>query len=105
MIVCLIANRLLVRRKKQMFEGVKEPLCTRCVHREVCTYKQDYLDILKAVENTSVIRDTPDRKITSKKVICYDFISEIAVCCKYYQNWTGTYRSGEVDGRCKEDIS
>lgn len=80
-----------------MFEGVKETLCTRCAHREVCAYRQDYLDILEAVENASVIRDTPDRKITSKKVICYDFIGEISIGCKYYQNWTETYRSGEVD--------
>lgn len=87
-----------------MFEGVKETLCTHCVHREVCTYKQDYLDILKAVENASVIKDAPDRKITSKKVINYDFISKISVGCKYYQNWTETYRSGEVDGGCKENI-
>lgn len=29
-----------------MFDvGTKETLCTRCAHREVCTYKQDYLDI------------------------------------------------------------
>mgnify|MGYP000411353783 CR=1 FL=1 len=35
-----------------MFDaGVKETLCTRCAHREVCIYKQDYLDIIKAVEN------------------------------------------------------
>lgn len=43
-----------------MFEGVKETLCTRCAHREVCTHKQDYLDILKAVENATVTRDTAD---------------------------------------------
>lgn len=54
-----------------MFEGVKETLCTRCAHREVCTYKQDFLDIIKAVENAAVTRDTPDGKITSKKVIHY----------------------------------
>lgn len=79
-----------------MFEEVKETLCTRCAHREVCTYKQDYLDILKAVENATVTRDTPDGEITSKKVIHYDFISEISVKCKYNQNQTGTYRSGEA---------
>lgn len=28
-----------------------------------------------------------------KKVIHYDFISEISVGCKYHQNWTETYRS------------
>lgn len=72
-----------------MFDaGVKETLCTRCAHREVCAYKQDFLDIIKAVENAAVTRDTPDGKITSKKVIHYDFISEISVGCKYHQNWT-----------------
>ena len=72
-----------------MFDvGVKETLCTRCAHRDVCAHKQDYLDILKAVENATVTRDTPDGKITSKKVIHYDFISGISVGCKYHQNWT-----------------
>ena len=75
--------------------GVKEPLCTRCTHQEVCAHKQDYLDILKAVENAAVTRDTPDGKITSKKVIYYDFISGVSVGCKYHQNLTVTYRSGE----------
>ena len=51
-----------------MFDaGVKETLCTRCAHREVCAYKQDFLDIIKTVENAAVTRDTPDGKITSKK--------------------------------------
>ena len=79
-----------------MFEEVKETLCTRCAHREVCTHKQDYLDILKAVENATVTRDTADGKITSKKVIHYDFISGISAGCKYHLNWTETYRSGEA---------
>ena len=69
-----------------MFDGgVKETLCARCAH------KQDY-----AVENATVTRDTGDGKITSKKVIHYDFISGISVGCKYHQNWTETYRSGEA---------
>lgn len=80
-----------------MFDGgVKETLCTRCAHRDVCAHKQDYFDILKAVENATVTRDTGDGKITSKKVIHYDFISGISVGCKYHQNWTETYRSGEA---------
>lgn len=62
---------------------VNENLCTRCAHQEVCTYKQDYLDILKAVKNATVTRDTPDG-ITSKKVIHYDLVSDISVGCKYY---------------------
>ena len=62
---------------------VKETLCTRCAHREVCIYKQDYLDILDAVENAIVVRDIPD-EIILKKVTHYDFISGISVSCKYY---------------------
>ena len=61
----------------------KETLCTRCAHREVCIYKQDYIDILNAVENAAVIQETPD-VIASKKVIHYDFIGGISVSCKYY---------------------
>lgn len=69
-----------------MFDvGEKETLCTRCAHREVCIHKQDYLDILVAVENASVTRYAPDGKITMKQVIYYDFIGEISVKCKYLQ--------------------
>lgn len=60
-------------------------LCDHCPHSEVCTYKKDYLDILKAVENATVSRLTSDGKITSKKVIHYDFIGDISVGCKYYR--------------------
>ena len=54
------------------------------------------MDIIKAVENTSVVRDLSDGRISSKNVLDYDFISEINVSCKYYQNWTETYRSKEA---------
>ena len=79
-----------------MIDAIKEISCTLCTHREVCAYKQDYIDILKAVENAAVTKDTADGKIASKKVIHYDFISGISVGCKYYQNWTETYRSAEA---------
>lgn len=29
---------------------------------DVCAYKQDYLDVIKAVENATVARDTSDEK-------------------------------------------
>ena len=79
-----------------MIDAIKEISCTLCDHREVCAYKQDYIDILKAVENAAVTKDTANGKIASKKVIHYDFISGISVGCKYYQNWTETYRSAEA---------
>lgn len=62
---------------------VKETLCTRCAHREVCIYKQDFIGIINAIENAAVTQDTPDG-IASKKVTQYDFIGGISVSCKYY---------------------
>ena len=56
--------------------GVKETLCTHCIHREVCKNMLDYLNILKAVENATM---ESERR---------DFISTINVGCKYYKNET-----------------
>ena len=83
-----------------MPEGVKETLCTRCEHLEVCIYKLDYLNILKAVENArvSVVKETTDGGFSSKKVIDYDFISGISVGCRYYQHRTDACRNG--DSQC-----
>lgn len=79
--------------------GVKETLCTRCEHREVCIYKLDYLNILKAVENArvSVIKETTDGGFSSKKVIDYDFISGISVGCRYYRHRTDACRNGDYN--------
>ena len=79
-----------------MPDGVKETQCTRCVHKDVCAYKFDYLNILKAVENArvSVVKETPDGGFSSKKVIDYDFISGISVGCRYYRHRTDTCRDG-----------
>lgn len=30
--------------------GVRETICTNCIHREVCMYKQRYLEYLDEVE-------------------------------------------------------
>ena len=56
-----------------MSDCVKETLCTKCEHREVCKYKKDYVNFT-----------TDDGKGAMKKVIDYDFIGEIEVPCKYY---------------------
>ena len=74
-----------------MSERVKGTLCAYCGHREVCAYKQDFPDIIKAVENAPMVSNTPDGKITSRKVTDYDFISEISIGCKYYQIRSSDY--------------
>lgn len=75
-----------------MSERVKETLCTKCSHREVCIYKQDYLNIIKAVENAVIEQSSIDGKYGQLKVTDFDFIGSISIACRYYQNWTDTYR-------------
>ncbi len=54
-----------------MSEAIKETICTRCIHRDICKYKTEYLDTLKYVAN---IQKSPHY---------YDFIENISVNCKY----------------------
>ena len=65
------------------YSVVRETSCTRCVHREVCMYKNDYLDILKAVAGATVSKLSSDGKMSLKKVESFDFISGIDVICRY----------------------
>lgn len=67
-----------------MLDTKVKTLCTLCTHKEVCAHKENYLDILKAVENAVMNANH------------YDCISVISVGCKYYGNWTDTYRSKEA---------
>lgn len=44
-----------------MFDaGVKETLCTRCAHREVCIYKQDYLETIMQMNVDKLKARYPD---------------------------------------------
>ena len=64
---------------------VKEPLCTRCAHKEICVYKQKYLEVFKAVENVYL-----------NNAIYHDFIIEIDVKCYYYHHWSSNYRNNTI---------
>lgn len=67
-----------------MDDCVKETLCTNCLHRSVCKYKNDYLKILEAIKNATVYTEHSDGKQGMKKVTNYDFIGEIIVPCKFH---------------------
>ena len=79
--------------------GSKETLCTHCLHRDVCAYKNTYLEILKAISDVSISESCLDEKeAQNKKVSSYEFISDIRVGCRYHQGHstaqsTTTYRT------------
>ena len=35
-----------------MDEGVRETLCSSCIHRYFCTHKDDYLNMIKSLQET-----------------------------------------------------
>lgn len=71
-----------------MIDCVKETLCTKCEHRNVCKYKEDYLKVVESVYNAIVCFEADNGKHGMKKVTNYDFIGEIKIPCKYYCSTT-----------------
>lgn len=54
-----------------MIDTIKEVSCTRCLHQEVCKYKQDFLDICNKVKTTPITN--------------LDCLGGIQIECRYYQ--------------------
>lgn len=67
-----------------MSNGVKETACTNCVHRGVCKHKKDFLDAIKAVNDTNVSWSDGDKGYM-KRVIDFECVSNIEVTCKFRQ--------------------
>ena len=69
-----------------MIDAIKEVSCTRCLHQEVCKYKQDFLDICNAVSSSTVNRPCEDRKkVQTTPITNFDFLGGIQIECRYYQ--------------------
>ena len=69
-----------------MIDAIKEVSCTRCLHQEVCKYKQDFLDICNAVSSSMVNRPCEDgKKVETTPITNFDFLGGIQIECRYYQ--------------------
>ena len=74
------------RKEKIMIDAIKEVSCTRCLHQEVCKYKQDFLDICNAVSSSTVNRPCEDgKKVEMTPITNLDFLGGIKIECRYYQ--------------------
>ena len=69
-----------------MDEGVRETLCSSCSHRDVCTHKDDYLNMVKSLQEMfykfpenerdfMYLRD-PDCKFHSKELSTPRFLTQ-----------------------------
>ena len=69
-----------------MIDAIKEVSCTKCLHQEVCRYKQDFLDICNAVSSSTVNRPCEDgKKVQTTPITNFDCIGGIQIECRYYQ--------------------
>lgn len=67
-----------------MSEKVTGSNCINCIHNSVCCYKQDFLDICKAVSESTVKKQLGSQGMSSKRVVLYDILDEIVIKCKHY---------------------
>ena len=69
-----------------MIDAIKEVPCTKCLHQEVCRYKQDFLDICNAVSSSMVNRPCEDgKKVETIPITNFDCLGGIQIECRYYQ--------------------
>ena len=69
-----------------MIDAIKEVSCTRCLHQEVCKYKQDFLDICNAVSSSTVNRPCEDgKKVQTTPITNLNCLGGIQIECRYYQ--------------------
>lgn len=73
--------------------GVKEICCTRCSHRDVCQYKEEYLAAQHAVDEVSVHLPTKDdNSVRSIRLRDIPWIEPVELKCRHFQQNTGTVR-------------
>lgn len=72
---------------------IKEVPCEGCIHKEVCAYKKDLLDICAAVSECAVYRSCSDGKVSSKNITNFDCLNDIVVRCKYFNYGQATPRN------------
>ena len=69
-----------------MIDAIKEVSCTKCLHQEVCRYKQDFLDICNAVSSSTINRPCEDgKKVQTTPITNFDCLDGIQIECRYYQ--------------------
>lgn len=80
------------KEEVRMF-GVKETCCTRCSHKDVCQYKEEYLAAQHAADEVSVHLPTKDEN-SARMIRLRDipWIEPVELKCRHFQQNTGVAR-------------
>ena len=67
-----------------MSECYKETMCTTCIHQDICSVKEKFLDAQKAVDGLVVYDKLPDGKLGQVKLRDIGFIKPVELECVHY---------------------
>lgn len=77
--------------------GVKT-CCSTCVHKDVCLYKEQFLNAQQAVDEASVtFPATNEHGMGIVKIRDISWLEPIELRCKHFYQVTGTTRTGECN--------
>lgn len=82
-------------------EGKRETLCSKCIHLDVCTHKDDFIDINNAVFDATVSRAYENGNGTAcslKRVSDFECFGGISISCRFFTNKcvSGNYRTSKM---------
>ena len=67
-----------------MPECYKETMCTTCIHQDICSVKEKFLDAQKAVDGLVVYDKLPDGKLGQVNLRDIGFIKPVELACIHY---------------------
>lgn len=65
----------------------REIACSRCIHSDVCTHKQDFIDMNNAIFDATVSRAYENGNGTAyslKRVTDFECFGSITITCRYF---------------------
>ena len=75
-----------------MSEAVMETMCTTCSHREVCSFKDEYLMVQKEASNMMISREDGYDAHSIVPVSSFKWLEPIHIVCKHYAIDVGVIR-------------
>ena len=79
-----ISEEMKDEKENRMSECCKETMCTTCIHQDICSVKEKFLDAQKAVDGLVVYDKLPDGKLGQVKLRDIGFIKPVELACIHY---------------------
>ena len=79
-----IPEEMKEEKENCMSDCCKETICTTCIHQDICSLKEKFLDAQKAVNGLVVYDKLPDGKLGQVKLRDIGFIKPVELACIHY---------------------